>query len=108
VDSAKSRKPDSGTPTSDFGSSKPIKREEHDAIRYLSDAQKRHLIELYGDGERVLFWHMTYGDPAHRSALALERRGLVTLEGSIIGREGGGYRLTERGREAARALMEAS
>ena len=74
------------------------------AVPRLSTAQKRHLVELLGDGSKILYWHMTYCSPQHRSAVALQKKGLVKQEGSIFSRSGGGYVLTDLGREVAEAL----
>lgn len=71
----------------------------------LTEPQRRHLVELYGEGDKTLYWHVTHGSPEHRCAEALRVKGLVTIEGSIIGREGGGYRLTREGCVVAEALI---
>ena len=71
----------------------------------LTEPQRRHLVVLYGDGTRTLYWKMTHGAPEHRSAVALERLGLVYLEGSLISRSWGGYALTEAGAALAKGLI---
>ena len=71
----------------------------------LSAPQKRHLDELLGDGEKTLYWKVTYGGAEHRCAEALAKKGLVVQYGSLISRaHDGGYTLTDKGREVALEL----
>lgn len=67
----------------------------------LSKAQKRHLIELYGDGKQTLYWHAAWGSPQHRTILVLVRLGLLKSEGYGYGQ---GWCLTDEGLRVAAEL----
>lgn len=67
----------------------------------LSAAQKRHLVELYGDGSKPLYWHVTPGSPEYRTARVLERHGLIEREGYSMY---AAYSLTQSGMATAVAL----
>jgi hypothetical protein len=71
----------------------------------LSEAQRRHLIELYGDGEQTLYWHAVYGSPQHRTITVLVRLGLLKSEGYGYGQ---GWFLTDEGRRVAAELAAKS
>jgi len=68
----------------------------------LTEAQRRHLIELYGDGKQVLYWRPA-NSGEERCALALRSKGLVG--GSFL-TYSDGYRLTAQGAAVARDLVE--
>lgn len=59
----------------------------------LSEPQRRHLVELFGDGSKPLYWHVTHGSPEYRTALVLARHGLIQREGYSMY----AYSLTESG-----------
>ena len=75
-----------------------------DARPKLSEAQRRHLIELYGDGKQTLYWNATWGSPQHRTIMVLARLGLLKSEGYGYGQ---GWYLTDEGRRVAASLVAA-